>query len=129
MSKFSTVDHEGIVKKNSNEFVVVQITSKAVCLGCHAEGVCAMSGKKDKTINIVGNYNLKKGDSVIVQMDKSLGFSAVILGYLIPFIIVITTLVVFLALKFKDNGQIDAITAATISSRAFCDAVQRAIVH
>ena len=26
----------------------------------------------------------------------------------------------------KDNGQIDAITAATISSRAFCDAVQRA---
>lgn len=26
----------------------------------------------------------------------------------------------------KDGGQIDAITAATISSRAFCDAVQRA---
>jgi electron transport complex protein RnfG len=31
------------------------------------------------------------------------------------------------ALKVKkDGGQIDAITAATISSRAFCDAVQRA---
>jgi electron transport complex protein RnfG len=26
----------------------------------------------------------------------------------------------------KDGGQIDAITAATISSRAFCDAIQRA---
>jgi electron transport complex protein RnfG len=26
----------------------------------------------------------------------------------------------------KDNGPVDAITAATISSRAFCDAVQRA---
>lgn len=26
----------------------------------------------------------------------------------------------------KDNGDVDAITAATISSRAFCDAVQRA---
>ena len=26
----------------------------------------------------------------------------------------------------KDGGDIDAITAATISSRAFCDAVQRA---
>jgi electron transport complex protein RnfG len=26
----------------------------------------------------------------------------------------------------KDGGPIDAITAATISSRAFCDAVQRA---
>ena len=31
------------------------------------------------------------------------------------------------ALKVKkDGGHVDAITAATISSRAFCDAVQRA---
>ena len=28
----------------------------------------------------------------------------------------------------KDGGQIDAITAATISSRAFCDAIQRAYI-
>ena len=26
----------------------------------------------------------------------------------------------------KDNGEVDAITASTISSRAYCDAVQRA---
>jgi len=26
----------------------------------------------------------------------------------------------------KDGGDVDAITAATISSRAYCDAVQRA---
>lgn len=29
----------------------------------------------------------------------------------------------------KDGGDVDAITAATISSRAFCDAVQRAYKH
>lgn len=29
----------------------------------------------------------------------------------------------------KDGGDVDAITAATISSRAFCDAVQRAYEH
>jgi electron transport complex protein RnfG len=28
----------------------------------------------------------------------------------------------------KDGGNVDAITAATISSRAFCDAVERAYV-
>jgi len=28
----------------------------------------------------------------------------------------------------KDGGPVDAITAATISSRAFCDAVQRAYI-
>ncbi len=29
----------------------------------------------------------------------------------------------------KDNGDVDAITAATISSRAYCDAIQRAYDH
>jgi len=32
----------------------------------------------------------------------------------------------FILQVLKDNGDVDAITAATISSRAFCDAVQRA---
>ena len=103
MPKSSTVDHEGVVKEIGSEYVTVQITSNAACSSCHAEGVCSMSGKKDKTIDIAGNYNLNKGDSVIVQMEKSLGFSAVILGYFIPFIIMVTTLVIFLALKFKES--------------------------
>ena len=102
MSKLSAIDHEGVVKEIDNKHVTVQITSNAACSSCHAEGVCAMSGKKEKIIDIAGNYNLKKGDSVIVQMEKSLGYSAVILGYFIPFIIVITTLVISLALKFNE---------------------------
>jgi electron transport complex protein RnfG len=28
----------------------------------------------------------------------------------------------------KDGGQVDAITAATVSSRAYCDALQRAFI-
>jgi sigma-E factor negative regulatory protein RseC len=103
MSDSKTIIHEGIVKKHDNKSVTVQITSKSACSGCHAEGVCSMSGKKDKTIDISGYYNIKEGDSVIVQMDKSLGFSAVVLGYLIPFVIVIATLLIFLALKFKES--------------------------
>jgi sigma-E factor negative regulatory protein RseC len=99
----NTISHEGIVKEIDNKSVTVQITSKSACAGCHAEGACNLSGKKDKTIDIAGNYNYKVGDNVTVKMEKSMGYSAVILGYLIPFIIVITTLVVFLALKFKES--------------------------
>ena len=103
MSKLSTVDHKGIVKKIDDKFVTVQITSESACSACHAEGLCSISGKKDKIIDITGNYNLKEGDCVTVQMGESLGYSAVILGYLIPFIIVVTTLIVFLALKFEES--------------------------
>ena len=103
MSNSKIINHKGIVKKSNNEFVTVQITSESACSACHAEGACTLSGKKEKTIDITGNYNLQEGDSVTVQMEKSLGYSAVILGYLIPFVIVITTLVIFLALKFKES--------------------------
>jgi sigma-E factor negative regulatory protein RseC len=98
-----TITHEGVVKKQGNESVTVQITAKSACSGCHAEGACAMSGKKEKIIDIAGYYNLKEGDNVTVLMDRSLGFSAVALGYLIPFTIVIATLITSLALKFKES--------------------------
>ena len=103
MTDSKIVNHKGTVKKCDNKFVTVQITSESACSACHAEGMCSMSGKKDKTIDIAGNYNLKEGDSVTVQMEKSMGYSAVVLSYLIPFIIVVATLVVFLALKFKES--------------------------
>lgn len=61
-----------------------------------------MLGKKEKTIDITGNYNLKEGDSVTVQMEKTLGYRAIILAYLIPLITVIATLIILLALNFKE---------------------------
>jgi sigma-E factor negative regulatory protein RseC len=103
MSKSSAISHQGVIKKIDNNFVTVVITSKSACASCHAEGVCSMSGQKEKVIDIAGNYNLKEGDSVTVLMEKSLGYAAIMLGYLIPFVIVVATLVVFLALKFKES--------------------------
>jgi sigma-E factor negative regulatory protein RseC len=103
MSGSKTVSHKGIVKKIDEKHVTVAITSASACSGCHAEGACSVSGKKEKIIDIKGSYNLKEGDCVTVQMEKSLGYSAIVLVYLIPLVILITTLAVFLALKFKES--------------------------
>ncbi|MDR2886451.1 MAG: SoxR reducing system RseC family protein [Bacteroidales bacterium] len=103
MSKPATVSHQGVVSKIDGRHIAVVITSESACSACHAEGACSMSGKKEKIIDITGSYNLKEGDSVIVQMEKSLGYSAIIIGYLIPLITVIATLVIFLALNFKES--------------------------
>lgn len=104
MPGLKTINHEGIVKKTDDTSVTVTITSESACSGCHARGTCSVSGTKDKTISIEGSYNVKEGDRVTVQMKKSLGYSAVILVYLIPLIIVIAVLVVLLALKFKESN-------------------------
>lgn len=87
-------EHDGVVQKSDNKSVTVKITSVSACSGCHAEGFCTMSDKEDKIIDISGKYNVVPGDTVTVLMKKSMGYAAVMLGYVVPIIIVISLLLI-----------------------------------
>lgn len=93
----ATISHEGIVQKADNKSVTVSISSSSACAGCHAEGSCSLSGREEKTVVVIGDYPYKAGDRVDVVMQQSLGYRAVFLGYLLPGIIVIATLVTLVA--------------------------------
>jgi sigma-E factor negative regulatory protein RseC len=94
-ANLGTIEHAGIVQKSDNKSVTVIISSESACSGCHAEGFCSLSGKEDKIIDISGRYNVEPGQNVTVLMKKSMGYSAVMLGYVVPFILVIG-MVIFL---------------------------------
>ncbi len=97
-----TVSHEGIVYKKDNNSVIVRITSSSACSGCHAEGYCNITGEKEKLVNVTGNYNVSPGDHVVLLMKQSMGFRALALGYLLPFVIVVAGLVVFLEMHLSE---------------------------
>ena len=97
-----TIQHDGTVTKVDGNSVLVSITSNSACSGCHAEGLCGISGKEEKIIDIRGRYNVSPGDSVTVMMEQSTGYRAVVLGYLIPLVIVITGLIVCDLLSFNE---------------------------
>ena len=101
MSTSEIINYEGIVKEHDSEHVTVHITSEQACTECHSQGVCSLS--ENKIIDIAGNYNLKDGDCVTVQMKQSTGYSAVVLGYLIPFVVVIATLIILNVLNVKES--------------------------
>jgi len=96
------IQHCGTVKKVDGNSVIVSITSNASCSGCHAEGLCGISGKEEKIIDIRGSYNVSPGDPVTVLMDQSTGFKAVALSYLVPLVIVVASLVVMNLLSFNE---------------------------
>lgn len=98
----STIQHDGKVKKVDGNSVLVSITSNAACSGCHAEGLCGISGKEEKIIDIKGRYNVSPGDSVTVIMEQSTGYKAVVLSYLVPLVIVITGLILCNILSFNE---------------------------
>lgn len=72
--------------------VTVNIVSSSMCASCHAKGACGTLDTKDKKIEVkTEDYNkYKVNDSVTVYMDRKLGFKAVFLGFLFPFLIMIS---------------------------------------
>jgi sigma-E factor negative regulatory protein RseC len=96
------INHDGIVQRNEGNAVIVSISSASACSGCHAEGSCSMSGKEEKIIEVHGKYNVKPGDLVTILMKQSMGYSAIFLGYVLPFILIITVLIAMVSLKVPE---------------------------
>jgi positive regulator of sigma E activity len=100
--KKQTIKHTGIVQKSDNGSVIVVITNKSACSGCHAEGSCTISGKEERLIEISGNYNVSPGDEVTVLMEQTMGFTALAFAYLIPLITVLLSLIILISMNIPE---------------------------
>ena len=95
MSSEKVIEHMGFVKSIDANFIHVSILSQSSCASCSAKGMCNMSEMKEKEIEIPkSNYEFTSGERVNVLMQESLGLSAMFLGYVLPFIVVLITLIV-----------------------------------
>ena len=96
MSKI--VSHKGVVVAVEANRIKVQIESVSACAACHAKGMCTLSDKEEKMIDIETPMaaDKKVGDVVKVVVTQQRGMQAVILAYIIPAAVVILSLVGFL---------------------------------
>jgi sigma-E factor negative regulatory protein RseC len=89
------ITHEGIIDHIENDTVFVRIISKSACAECHSKSMCGVSEMTEKLIEVKHKgLGFKNGETVNVILDRSLGNKAVILGYFIPFLLLILTLIV-----------------------------------
>lgn len=89
------ISHEGIVDSMDGNEVVVRITSYAACSECHARGACNVTEVKEKYLRVrAPGKGFRTGEKVRVILSKSLGFRALFLGYVLPFILVLTVLLI-----------------------------------
>jgi len=96
------VNHKGVVRRVDSKSVTVSISSASSCSGCHAEGACSLSGMEEKFIEISGSYNVEPGDTVTILMKQSMGYAALLLGYLLPLITVIFFLIILIAMDVNE---------------------------
>ncbi len=103
--KENIVTHSGIVKSINDGRVLVSIIARSACASCHIKGACTLSEVEEKIIEVdlVEDQNFSIGEEVMVEMKQTLGTWAVLFGYFFPFLLVISSLIIFTALGL-DQG-------------------------
>lgn len=95
MAAESVIEHTGYVSEITDSVVRVNILAQSACSSCHAKGSCSVSETENKIIDIPHpNQSFHQGELVKVIMTRSMGFRAVFLGYILPFLIILTAMIV-----------------------------------
>jgi len=102
MTATKNIEHDGTVQRSDNKSVTVKISSASACAGCHDGASCSISRTEEKIVQVAGYYNVNPGDRVTVLMKKTLGYSAVFLGYIMPLLLVIIMLIILTSLEVPE---------------------------
>jgi len=101
----NTIEHQGIIISIDGSIAHVKIEQTSACASCHVKSVCGASEKSEKIIDAnIMQDDLKIGDQVTIIGQKSLGMQAILLAYVLPFVIIVATL--FIANIFTSNELI-----------------------
>lgn len=93
----TVIRHKGFVKKSTKDALIVNIVNQSACATCHASGSCTVADYQDKEIEVTHFSKLYQvGDEVTILFRESKGFTALFWGYVLPFILVLSTLIVVL---------------------------------
>jgi len=90
------ISHQGCIVGIDDQKIKVQILSQSACSSCSAKGMCAAYEMTEKMIEVRNDHKhgYKTGEHVDLVMTQSMGNKAVILGYGLPFVLVLVTLLI-----------------------------------
>lgn len=108
---------------------VVRIAQTSACAACHAAKMCMASESREKRIEARMVEPMNVGDEVEVIVREQAGWLAVLLAYVLPFVLLVAAVAVFGQLGWS---EVQAGTAALLSVavyyvilRMFRDKLQR----
>lgn len=97
------IEHEGVIVKSSPTKATVKILNQSACASCQLGGKCNLSEVKEKLIDVnTSGILYNEGDRVTITGAESMGFKALFLGYILPFLIVLGTVVALTVLDYSE---------------------------
>jgi sigma-E factor negative regulatory protein RseC len=95
MDTSERIEHTGVVSGIEGNIVHVSFISRSACSECHAKGYCLESDSQEKSVDVIDSTGrFYVGEAVNIVMKESLGYRAILLGFVLPFILIIAVLFV-----------------------------------
>lgn len=90
------IEHLGVVHQVTDTHIQVQILQQSACSGCHAKGACTSADMDDKYVDveIKDTSKYKVGEHVTIYGKTSMGMFAVLIAFVIPFLLILVELIV-----------------------------------
>lgn len=94
MTEENTICKEGIVRAVRGEDIDVEITVSSACSECHAKSICMPSDQRQEFVTAQALYGetFQIGERVHLVLKQKAGWKAILIAYLIPFIVLIAAL-------------------------------------
>lgn len=105
------ISHSGIIDSITGDHVKVRIVQSSACASCQVAGHCNAAESKVKIVDVTGcdTALYSKGQEVTVWASKDVANRALLLGFGVPFLLLVCVLM--LALRLISDEGIAALVA------------------
>jgi len=94
MESPTIIEHQGIVSRIEGNRITVAFIAQSACGACNAKNFCQVAEQKEKEVQVTDSTGrFQVGETVNLVMHQSMGTRAVFLAYVVPFILMILSLI------------------------------------
>jgi sigma-E factor negative regulatory protein RseC len=123
------IRHKGVVERVDGDTAVVRIAQTSACAACHAAKMCMASESREKRIEARITKPVNVGQEVDVVVREELGWLAVVLAYVIPFVLLVAAVAGLDRLGWSEGlagtGALLSVAVYYLILRLFRDKLQR----
>ena len=94
MNMDEMIRHEGVVVSINGDKAHVEIVQTSACSACKARSMCMSSESQQKEMDVMMLEPMQVGDKVEVEVRERLAWKAVLLAYILPFIVMLAIIAI-----------------------------------
>ena len=87
------IRHTGVVLSVADKTAHVEIVQTSACSACKAKSMCMSAESQQKQMDVIMLEPLKVGDQVEVEVRERLAWKAILLAYILPFLVMMAVIV------------------------------------